>query len=370
MWMLFQLITRFFEKAMKAILRVICGVFIFAEDNFDWEAENHDNNPYKTDLARIMGTLDDHEEGVATLNNTQFIRLIKQIGMSIQMGGPGVTRVQASIVEPLVRLYDSDVHTKDIRIACLEVLSSMLLFQPNSQIEAKKAGLHVCILDDLEHFTYNLPAYGENGDDEFGRNSEGADTRNSMFSMIHRVDSMNRRIDEMNVTREHDNRVFVSWMVYTLKCMCMGNPEVKAEILRSVQNRDALVSMLRDAGNIAYWDSFTESGRDQSDELIKVLDLNIDSFAEKDENTDYDSDENDDNFGDEDEFEPKRATLTDRLSRGSGITKYNDNIDGSINFPVPQNNGKSSPIKLANQVQSKNSPAVSKSPVIKESRSL
>ena len=197
MWMLFQLITRFFEKAMKAILRVICGVFIFAEDNFDWEAENHDNreweigskkwpylykkaylyqiinlslfqietinlnsklqlffhNPYKTDLARIMGTLDDHEEGVATLNNTQFIRLIKQIGMSIQMGGPGVTRVQASIVEPLVRLYDSDVHTKDIRIACLEVLSSMLLFQPNSQIEAKKAGLHVCILDDLEHFT-------------------------------------------------------------------------------------------------------------------------------------------------------------------------------------------------------------------------
>ena len=111
------------------------------------------HNPYKTDLARIMGTLDDHEEGVATLNNTQFIRLIKQIGMSIQMGGPGVTRVQASIVEPLVRLYDSDVHTKDIRIACLEVLSSMLLFQPNSQIEAKKAGLHVCILDDLEHFT-------------------------------------------------------------------------------------------------------------------------------------------------------------------------------------------------------------------------
>lgn len=125
------------------------------------------------------------------------------------------------------------------------------------------------------------------------------------------------------------------------------------------------LSPLRDAGNIAYWDSFTESGRDQSDELIKVLDLNIDSFAEKDENTDYDSDENDDNFGDEDEFEPKRATLTDRLSRGSGITKYNDNIDGSINFPVPQNNGKSSPIKLANQVQSKNSPAVSKSPVIK-----
>ena len=150
MW---NLLFTYFQRAIKSILKVICGVFIQPEDNFDWEAENQDNNQYKTDLARIMGQLDDHEEGVATLNNTQFIRLIKQIGMSIQMGGPGVTKVQADIVEPLVRLYDSDVHTKDIRIACLEVLSSMLLFQPKSQLEAKKAGLHVCILDDLEHFT-------------------------------------------------------------------------------------------------------------------------------------------------------------------------------------------------------------------------
>jgi len=327
------MITLFFRRALRYILKIVCGIFIQTEDNYDWEAENHDNNPYKTDLARIMGQLDDHEEGVATLNNTQFIRLIKQIGMSIQMGGPGVTRVQSSIVEPLVRLYDSDVHTKDIRIACLEVLSSMLLFQPNSQIEAKKAGLHVCVLDDLEHFTYNLPAYGD-GDDYDDRTSQDATGRSSMFSIIHRVDSMNRRIDEMNVTREHDNRVFVSWMIYTLKCMCMGNPEVKYEILKSVQNRDALVSMLRDAGNIAYWDHFTESGRDQSDELIKVLDLHLDSFAEKDENTEYDSEEDEDNFGDEDEYEPKRATLTDRLSRGSGKTKFGENNDGSINFPI------------------------------------
>lgn len=53
MWMLFQLITRFFEKAMKAILRVICGVFIFAEDNFDWEAENHDNREWEKGSTKL-----------------------------------------------------------------------------------------------------------------------------------------------------------------------------------------------------------------------------------------------------------------------------------------------------------------------------
>ena len=147
--------------------------------------------------------------------------------------------------------------------------------------------------------------------------------------------------------------------------MCMGNPEVKYEILKSVQNRDALVSMLRDAGNIAYWDHFTESGRDQSDELIKVLDLHLDSFAEKDEQTEYDSDEDEDNFGDEDEFEPKRATLTDRLSRGSGKTKFGENNDGSINFPTREmglNKSSMGPGKNS-MAPSKNAVGQGKSPI-------
>ena len=52
--------------------------------------------------------------------------------------------------------------------------------------------------------------------------------------------------------------------------------------------------------------------------------MNIDSFAEKDENTDYDTEgneEEEDGFGEFDDDETKRTTLTERLSQGCKTSK-------------------------------------------------
>merc|ERR1712048_6528 len=115
--------------------------------------------------------------------------------------------------------------------------------------------------------------------------------------------------------------------------MCMGNPEVKHEILKSVQNRDALVSMLKDAGKIAYWENFTESGRDQCDELIKVLDLNLDSFIEDHEDEGI-TDEGEDDFGDDTKADSRKASFQDRLSRGSAKNEGRV-MNEAMNFRVP-----------------------------------
>ena len=66
-----------------------------------------------------MQAIDDFESGICRMINSEFVSMIKRIGLIVYSAGPAISRSSVELIEPLVALYDTDNHGKDVKVAAL-----------------------------------------------------------------------------------------------------------------------------------------------------------------------------------------------------------------------------------------------------------
>ena len=151
-------------KSLKKIFRHYLHKFDFFSilllthhDQHDDLLECEDNNLYKRDLLRAMTIIDEHESSMIGTGGVNFVDSIKKLGLIIYMAGPAISRISSELVNPLVNLYDNHgLYGKDVKIATLSVLSTMLSQSIEHQELACKYELHMALLDDLETLCFGV----------------------------------------------------------------------------------------------------------------------------------------------------------------------------------------------------------------------
>jgi hypothetical protein len=290
-----------------------------------------ETNLYKRDLLKCMHAIDDYESSNIG-SSTYFVNMIRRIGLIVYMAGPAITKVSVDLIEPLVALYDNDgLYGKDVKVATLSVLSTILQLNAEHQEKAAKAELHMAILDELEQYTYGLKmklqrslnARMSQKDKEknqsvpkAGRRSESRESQvktlgvansnaakptkstGSVFSFFKTAPETSDSMTDGNPADKaedltSDEETLTCWMIYTLKTMCLGAPAVITEVTNSVENRKALKELLHDAGELIDWSTFCESAGNQAEALIKILGLGQLDTIEEAESDDGEEDGDD-----------------------------------------------------------------------------
>jgi len=315
---------------MFAWLRSFLRWLLIPYEDRNVDLETEDNNLYKRDLLQCMQAIDDFESGICRMINSEFVAMIKRIGLIVYSAGPAISRSSVELIEPLVALYDTDNHGKDVKVAALMDLSTMMMLNIEHQERAADAELHMALLDDLEQYTYMIQekqsSVGQSASTPTTRSGRSTRTsymnhpnvhigRSSALSTVASNYSHVFHEDAQNNNELLENRIFVSWIIYTTKAMCLGNPAVISEVTGAVDNKFALRNLLQEAGELVEWDKFLPSKENQADALIKILNLHgLDDIIECDSQHEDQQVVTEDVFREPRESEKRLSELSLKLS--------------------------------------------------------
>jgi len=270
----------------KIVIRKILRWALVPKEDKEIDVETEDNNLYKRDLLRAMQTIDDFDSGHVRMNNALMVEAVKSIGLIVYSAGPAIARSSIELIEPLVAIYDTESHTKDIKVACLMVLSTIMMLNPEHQERGAESDFHMALLDDLEQYTYNIQdcigiLQTDNSNISMAKSLGG--NRESFVSFI----ANSVRSATSNVMKEkkakriqlealQEDHIFIAWIIYTLKSLTLGNPTVVNEVVKSVDNKIALRDLIKSAGDLIEWEQFLSSKENQAELLVLVLGLDGD----------------------------------------------------------------------------------------------
>merc|ERR1712224_1054771 len=333
--------TMVFLKSLHTVLHKvfhkveIIAVLLSVHDE-DIDFEENEKNLYKRDLLKTLYYIDNHESSGANIaeGKYSFVDAIKKLGLIIYCAGPSMKDLTLEMVHPLVKLFDNNgAYGKDVQIAALSVLSTMMSTSQEHQTKALEFELQEILVESLEEICFGSDNKQDNNAD--GDNDSMKSDGEGLAEYIENRETINPFLTSNNAKKHNDYQVnrftvmkkqlskvkssvvslikakksdansfdlsiglddeedegddhldqhgktqlkpmdekLVFWICYTLKTMCTANDRCVQGIIEAADSRSALKELLEKCSKLIEWRRFTTNSYEAWIRLTEDRDL-------------------------------------------------------------------------------------------------